>query len=104
MAGAAAKLSAGCDSKAGPRRVRVASAPNIQGGIRDGSCRPCDATPVSEMAAGTFVWRPRWLPETCPMSPTQIADVSCDLLAFGLSADRATGTANRGLGADGSAF
>lgn len=85
-------------------RLRVASARNIRGGIRDGSCRPCDATLVSEMAAGTFLWLPKWLPEAYPMSPTQIADVTCDLLAFGLSADRAIGTAHRGLGAIGMAF
>lgn len=67
-------------------RLRVASARNIRRGIADGSCRPCDATLVSEMAAGTFLWLPKWLPETYPLSATRIADATCDLLAFGLIA------------------
>lgn len=65
-------------------RLRIASTRNIRRGIADGSCRPCDATLVSEMAAGTFLWLPKWLPENYPLSPTQIADQTCDVLAFGL--------------------
>jgi AcrR family transcriptional regulator len=65
-------------------RLRIASTRNIRRGITDGSGRACDAAVVSEMAAGTFLWLPKWLPEDDPRSPMQIADDTCDLLAFGL--------------------
>jgi AcrR family transcriptional regulator len=65
-------------------RLRLASTRNIRRGIADGSCRPCDAALVSEMAAGTFLWLPKWLPEDYSLSPMQIADETCAFLAFGL--------------------
>lgn len=65
-------------------RLRVASTRNVRRGMADGSCRPCDAALVSEIAAGTFLWLPKWLPEDHRLSPMQIADETCDFLAFGL--------------------
>jgi AcrR family transcriptional regulator len=65
-------------------RLRIASTRNVRRGIADGSCRPCDAALVSEMAAGTFLWLPKWLPADYPSSPRQVADATCDVLAFGL--------------------
>lgn len=67
-------------------RLRIASTRNMRRGIADGSCRPCDAALASEMAAGTFLWLPKWLPEDYDLSPRQIADETCAFLAFGLRA------------------
>lgn len=65
-------------------RLRIASTRNIRRGIADGSCRPCDAALVSEMAAGTFLWLPKWMSEDHKLSPMQVADETCAFLAFGL--------------------
>ena len=69
-------------------RLRIASTRHIRRGMADGSCRPCDAALVSEMAAGIFLWLPKWLPENHPLSPIQIADETCAFLAFGLQPSR----------------
>jgi hypothetical protein len=40
---------------------------------------------IAEASAGAFLWLPKWLPESYPLSPPEIADQLCDLLAFGVA-------------------
>jgi hypothetical protein len=68
------------------KRLRRASARNLRQGMADGSCRPCDATFVGEVAAGVFFWLPKWLPEAYPLGPMRLADQISDLVALGLEA------------------
>jgi AcrR family transcriptional regulator len=53
-------------------------------GVDDGSCTPCDPGLVAEVSAGSFLWIQKWLPHAYEMSPMQIADAMCDLLASGI--------------------
>ncbi|WP_397606408.1 TetR/AcrR family transcriptional regulator [Sphingorhabdus sp.] len=57
----------------------------LQAGVHDGSCRHCDAAMIAEASAGAFLWLPKWLPESYPLSPPAIADQLCDLMAFGVA-------------------
>lgn len=68
------------------KRLRVASTRNLRQGMADGSCRPCDAAFAGEVAAGVFLWLPKWLPEAYPLSPMRLADQISDLVALGLEA------------------
>lgn len=70
-------------SKAG-QRLRMASTRNQRQGIADGSSRVSDAAFTSEVAAGIFLWLPKWLPEGYPLPPMKIADTICDLVALGI--------------------
>ena len=40
---------------------------------------------VGEVSAGIFLWLPKWLPADYPLSPRQIADEVCDVIAYGLA-------------------
>jgi AcrR family transcriptional regulator len=66
------------------KRLRIASTRNLRQGIADGSCRPGDSTFMGEVAAGIFLWLPKWLPENYPLSPMRIADEITDLIAHGI--------------------
>jgi hypothetical protein len=66
------------------QRLRMTSARNLRQGMADGSVRPCDTTFVGDVAAGIFLWLPKWLPDTHPMTPKAIADEVADLMAMGL--------------------
>ena len=66
------------------RRLRMVSTRSLKQGVADGSCRPCDAIFAAEVAAGIFLWLPKWLPEAYPLSPTRIADEITNLFALGL--------------------
>lgn len=57
----------------------------IREGVRDGSCRPCDARTVAEVSAGSFLWLHKWLPENYPLTPFQIADEQCRIFINGVA-------------------
>jgi AcrR family transcriptional regulator len=56
----------------------------LQVGLADGSCTNCDPGLVAMVSAGSFLWIPKWLPDDYAMSPMEIADAICDLLATGI--------------------
>lgn len=62
-----------------------ASSKLMRQGIKDGSCRPCDADLVSELSAGAFLWLPKWLPEDDLPDPVVIADEMCKIFESGIS-------------------
>ena len=66
------------------RRLRMVSTRSLKQGVADGSSRPCDATFAAEVAAGIFLWLPKWLPEAYPLSPMRLADEITNLFALGL--------------------
>ncbi|MFN3514926.1 MAG: TetR/AcrR family transcriptional regulator [Phenylobacterium sp.] len=66
------------------QRLRITSNRNLRQGTADGSVRPCDTAFVSPVAAGIFLWLPKWLPRNGALSPRQIAEAVCDLIAYGL--------------------
>lgn len=66
------------------RKLRMTSTRSLRQGVADGSCRPCDCTFAAEVAAGIFLWLPKWLPEAYPLSPIKIADEVTNLFALGL--------------------
>lgn len=66
------------------RKLRMTSTRSLRQGVADGSCRPCDCTFAAEVAAGIFLWLPKWLPEAYPLSPIRIADEVTNLFALGL--------------------
>lgn len=66
------------------KRLRMTSSRTLRQGVADGSCRPCDVTFFGEVAAGIFLWLPKWLPEGYPLSPMRIADEITSLMALGL--------------------
>jgi len=66
------------------RRLRMNTTRNLRQGVADGSCRPGDSTFMGEVGAGIFLWLPKWLPETYPLSPMQIADEITDLIGHGI--------------------
>ncbi len=66
------------------KRLRIASTRNLRQGVADGSCRPGDSTFMGEVAAGIFLWLPKWLPENYPLSPMRIADEIADLIGHGI--------------------
>lgn len=68
------------------RKLRMTSTRSLRQGVADGSCRPCDCTFAGEVAAGIFLWLPKWLPEAYPLSPIKIADEVTNLFALGLEA------------------
>ena len=62
-----------------------ASSKLMKQGIKDRSCRPCDAALVSELSAGAFLWLPKWLPEDDLPDPVVIADEMCRIFENGIS-------------------
>ncbi|MBP7648689.1 MAG: TetR family transcriptional regulator [Phenylobacterium sp.] len=66
------------------RKLRMTSTRSLKQGVADGSCRACDATFAAEVAAGIFLWLPKWLPEGYPLTPVRIADEITNLFALGL--------------------
>lgn len=66
------------------RRLRTTSTRNMRQGVADGTCRNIDATFASDVAAGIFLWLPKWLPEGYPLTPTQVADEITNLVALGI--------------------
>lgn len=68
------------------RKLRLASTRTMRQGVADGSCRPLDAAFTSELAAGVFLWLPKWLPQDYPLTPMQVADEISALFAFGVLA------------------
>ena len=66
------------------QRLRLTSARNLRQGVADGTCRAPDAPFVGDMAAGIFLWLPKWLPDNYPLSPIQIADEIAELVGQGL--------------------
>ena len=68
------------------RAIRLETVRKIKLGIADGSCRPCDATMVAEVSAGTFFSIPKWLPGRDNRSPTSLADELADLSGRGIAA------------------
>jgi AcrR family transcriptional regulator len=66
------------------KRLRMTSARNLRQGLADGSCRSIDATFAGEMAAGIFLWLPKWLPENYPLTPMRIADEITNLVSLGI--------------------
>lgn len=69
---------------AASRRLRMTSTRNMRQGLADGTCRAVDASFASDVAAGIFLWLPKWLPEGYPLSPVQIADEIANLVALGV--------------------
>jgi AcrR family transcriptional regulator len=69
---------------AASRRLRLTSTRNMRQGLADGTCRAVDASFASDVAAGIFLWLPKWLPEGYPLSPVQIADEIANLVALGV--------------------
>ncbi|MCI3134338.1 TetR family transcriptional regulator [Phenylobacterium aquaticum] len=67
-------------------RLRRVSARSLRQGVADGSVRACDTAFAGEVAAGIFLWLPKWLPDAYPLTPRQIADETADLFAYGLVA------------------
>ena len=67
------------------QRLRMTSNRSLRQGIADGSVRPCDTVFVGQVAAGIFLWLPKWLPADYPLSPRQIAEEICDVVAYGLA-------------------
>ncbi|WP_304170044.1 TetR/AcrR family transcriptional regulator [Phenylobacterium aquaticum] len=65
-------------------RLRMASTRSLRQGVADGSVRPCDTAFIGEVAAGVFLWLPKWLPDSYPLTPLRIADEVADLIAYGL--------------------
>lgn len=68
------------------QRLRIISNRSLRQGVADGSVRPCDTAFAGEVAAGVFLWLPKWLPQDYPLTPMQVADETTALLAFGLRA------------------
>lgn len=68
------------------QRLRIISNRSLRQGVADGSVRPCDTAFAGEVAAGVFLWLPKWLPQDYPLTPMQVADETAGLLAFGLCA------------------
>ena len=67
------------------QRLRMTSNRSLRQGIADGSVRPCDTVFVGQVSAGIFLWLPKWLPADYPLSPRQIAEEICDVVAYGLA-------------------
>lgn len=70
------------------RRLWRSTTAMIEAGIADGSCRPCDAAAVSEVAAGAFFWLPKWREAGDVAASVAIADALSDIMAFGISTGR----------------
>ncbi len=68
------------------QRLHMSTNRSLRQGIADGSVRPCDTVFVGQVAAGIFLWLPKWLPADYQLSPRQIADEVCDVIAYGLAA------------------
>lgn len=68
------------------QRLWQATAGLIETGITDGSCRPCDAMALAEVAAGAFFWLPKWRPIGDTAAAVAIADTLADIVAFGIAA------------------
>lgn len=62
----------------------------VNDGIADGSVRPLPASDVAMVAAGAFLWIPKWINGGAP-DPVRIADEICALLMDGLVNDRPDG-------------
>ena len=69
---------------AASKRLRMASTRSLRRGVADGSCRPMDCAVAGEVAAGIFLWLPKWLPENYPLSPMRLADEITRLIGLGL--------------------
>jgi AcrR family transcriptional regulator len=68
------------------QRLRLASVRNLKQGVADGSCRAGDFSAMADVAAGTFLWLPKWLPEDYPLAPMDIANEISGLMALGIAA------------------
>lgn len=66
------------------QRLRRTSTRTLRQGMADGSCREVDATFLGDVAAGIFLWLPKWLPEDHPLTAVQIADEIADLVGLGI--------------------
>ncbi len=69
---------------AASKRLRMTSTRSLRHGVTDGSCRAMDSAVAGEVAAGIFLWLPKWLPEDYALSPMRLADEINRLIGLGL--------------------